>query len=51
MISNKFDTVVLQKKNIFTLYMKMTQLTLKSINIAKTQDLKPIQSLVYSLMM
>ena len=52
MISNKFDTVITSKKEYFHSLYENDPINFKiNEKFAKTQDLKPIQSLVYSLMM
>jgi CMP-N-acetylneuraminic acid synthetase len=52
MINNKFDTVITSKKEFFHSIYENNPINFKiNEKFAKTQDLKPIQSLVYSLMM
>ena len=52
MINNKFDTVITSKKEYFHSLCENNPINFKiNEKFAKTQDLKPIQSLVYSLMM
>ena len=52
MINNKFDTVITSKKEYFHSLYENNPINFKiNEKFAKTQDLKPIQSLVYSLMM
>lgn len=52
MINNKFDTVISAKKEKFHSLYENNPINFKmNEKFAKTQDLKPIQSLVYSLMM
>lgn len=52
MINNKFDTVITSKNERFHSLLDNVPLNFKiDEKFAKTQDLKPIQSLVYSLMM
>lgn len=52
MIDNKFDTVITSKKEYFHSLCENNPINFKiDEKFSKTQDLKPIQSLVYSLMM
>jgi CMP-N-acetylneuraminic acid synthetase len=52
LIKHKFDTVITSKKEYFHSLYENTPINFKiKEKFAKTQDLKPIQSLVYSLMM